>query len=68
MTSNPLKARDLVVRKADLKDAAFLDAGWLKVVEARGAAAVAQVYRALLAGSVRPDEGHILSLNPTPIQ
>ena len=42
--------------------------GWLKVVEARGEAAVAQVYRDMLAGSVRPDEGHILSLNPAPMQ
>ena len=42
--------------------------GWLKVVEARGEAAVAQVYRDMLAGSVRPDEGHILSLNSAPMQ
>ena len=40
--------------------------GWLKVVEARGEAALAQVYRDLLAGSIRPDEGHILSLKPSP--
>ena len=40
-------------------------AGWLKVVEARGEAAVAQVYHQVLAGSVRPDQGHILSLIPT---
>ena len=40
--------------------------GWLKVVEARGEAAVAQVYRDQLAGSIRPDEGHILSLKPSP--
>ncbi len=43
-------------------------AGWLKVVEASGEAAVAQVYRRVLAGSVRPDEGHILSLIPTPMR
>ncbi len=37
-------------------------AGWLRVVEARGEAAVAQVYREVLAGNVRPEEGNILSL------
>jgi len=42
--------------------------GWLKVVEARGEAALAQVYRDMLAGSVRPAEGHILSLNPASMQ
>ena len=45
-------------------DGGAAGAGWLKVVEARGEAAVAQVYREVLAGTVRPDEGHILSLNP----
>ena len=36
---------------------------WLKVVEARGPAAVEQTYAAALAGGLRPQEGHILSLN-----
>ena len=47
-------------------DGGTTGAGWLKVVEARGEAAVAQVYRDMLIGCVRPDEGHILSLSPTP--
>ena len=35
---------------------------WMRVVAGRGPQAVEQVYRAMLAGSVRPDEGHVLSL------
>jgi hypothetical protein len=34
----------------------------LKTLAVRGSAAVAQVYRELLDGNVRPDEGHVLSL------
>ena len=42
----------------------FLDstAGWLRVVEGRGQAAVESVYRAMLEGKADPAEGHILSL------
>jgi hypothetical protein len=36
---------------------------WMRVVSGRGSAAVEQVYRAMLAGSAPPDEGHVLSLN-----
>lgn len=36
---------------------------WLKIVEARGPAAVEQVYAAAVAGGLRPQEGHILSLH-----
>jgi hypothetical protein len=36
---------------------------WLKVVEARGPEAVEQTYAAALAGGLRPQEGHILSLH-----
>jgi len=35
---------------------------WLQIVRGRGAAAVETCYAALLAGTVRPQEGHILSL------
>ena len=35
---------------------------WMQVVAGRGPQAVEQVYRAMLAGSVKPDEGHVLSL------
>jgi hypothetical protein len=38
--------------------------GWLKVMEVRGEDAVARVYRDMLDGKTRPDEGCILSLNP----
>ncbi len=37
-------------------------AGWLKVVERSGEAAVTEAWRALLDGKSRPDEGYILSL------
>ncbi len=41
----------------------FLDsAGWLRVVEGRGQAAVESVYRATLDGKVDPSEGHMLAL------
>ena len=36
---------------------------WMRVVAGRGPQTVEQVYRAMLAGSVKPDEGHVLSLN-----
>jgi hypothetical protein len=36
--------------------------GWMKIVEGRGEADVERVYRAMVAGEVRPEEGHILSL------
>ena len=36
--------------------------GWMRVVEARGAEAVERVYRDMLDGHAKPDEGHILSL------
>lgn len=35
---------------------------WMRVIEGRGPAAVEAVYCAMLDGTVRPDEGHILSL------
>ena len=35
---------------------------WMRVVAGREPQAVEQVYRAMLAGSVKPDEGHVLSL------
>lgn len=35
---------------------------WMRVMAGRGPQAVEQVYRAMLAGSVKPDEGHVLSL------
>ena len=38
------------------------DRGWLRVIEARGQAAVERVYRDLLDGKARPDEGHVVSL------
>jgi hypothetical protein len=37
-------------------------AGWLRVVEGRGKAAVESVYRAMLEGRTDPAEGHVLSL------
>jgi hypothetical protein len=37
-------------------------AGWMKCVEARGPGAVERVYRDMLAGRAKPEEGHILSL------
>ena len=41
----------------------FLDsAGWLRIVEGRGRAAVESVYRATLDGKIDPCEGHILAL------
>jgi len=36
--------------------------GWLRVIEDRGPTAVERVYREVLAGRAKPDEGHILSL------
>jgi hypothetical protein len=36
--------------------------GWITVIRGTGRAAVEAAYRATLAGQVRPDEGHILSL------
>ena len=36
--------------------------GWMRVVEGRGAAAVEGVYRQMLDGRARPDEGHVLAL------
>lgn len=41
--------------------AAFSD-GWLRVVRAAGPDAVERVYREVLEGRARPDEGHVLSL------
>ena len=35
---------------------------WMRVVAGRGPQAVEQVYRAMLAGGVKPEEGHVLSL------
>jgi len=37
-------------------------AGWMRIVEGRGPEAVERVYRDMLAGRAKPDEGHILSL------
>ena len=37
-------------------------AGWLRIVEGHGQAAVESVYRAMLEGKADPAEGHILSL------
>ena len=36
--------------------------GWLRIVESRGREAVERVYREVLDGRVRPDEGHVVSL------
>lgn len=36
--------------------------GWIRVIRGNGRSAVEAAYRAMLAGSVKPDEGHILSL------
>jgi hypothetical protein len=36
--------------------------GWMRVVESRGPEAVERVYRDMLDGRAKPDEGHILSL------
>jgi len=36
--------------------------GWMKVVRGKGAADIERVYRAMLDGRAKPDEGHILSL------
>ncbi|MGH7899124.1 MAG: DUF2855 family protein, partial [Candidatus Binatia bacterium] len=36
--------------------------GWIEVVQGRGPADVERVYRETLAGSARPDQGHVLSL------
>ena len=36
--------------------------GWMRVVAGNGAADVERVYRDMLDGRVRPDEGHVLSL------
>ena len=36
--------------------------GWMRAVEARGPEAVERVYRDMLDGRAKPDEGHILSL------
>ena len=36
--------------------------GWMKVVEGRGRADVERVYRAMLDGKAKPEEGHMLSL------
>ena len=38
------------------------DKAWMRVVAGRGPQAVEQVYRAMLAGGVKPEEGHVLSL------
>ncbi len=37
-------------------------AGWLRIVPGRGPAALERVYRQVLEGRSRPDEGHVLSL------
>ena len=36
--------------------------GWMRVVAGRGPAEVERVYGDMLAGRVRPDEGHVLTL------
>lgn len=36
--------------------------GWIKVIRGKGRSAVEAVYRNMLAGGVKPDEGHVLSL------
>jgi len=36
---------------------------WMRIVAGRGQQAVERVYSAMLAGKVKPDEGHVLSLN-----
>lgn len=36
--------------------------GWIKVIRGNGRSAVEAAYRSMLAGGVKPDEGHILSL------
>ena len=36
---------------------------WMRVVAGRGQQAVERVYNAMLAGNIKPDEGHVLSLN-----
>ncbi len=36
--------------------------GWMKIVEGRGRADVERVYRDMVAGKVKPEEGHMLSL------
>ena len=37
--------------------------GWMRVVAGNGAADVERVYRDMLDGRVRPDQGHVLSLS-----
>ncbi|WP_341704238.1 DUF2855 family protein [Ferrovibrio sp.] len=37
-------------------------AGWLRIIEGSGESSVAAAWQATLAGEVKPDEGHILSL------
>jgi Protein of unknown function (DUF2855) len=41
-------------------------AGWLRVVDGRGPREVERVYRDLLEGRARPQDGHVLSLLPAP--
>lgn len=36
--------------------------GWIRVIRGNGRSAVEAAYRSMLAGGVKPDEGHILSL------
>jgi hypothetical protein len=38
--------------------------GWLRITRDAGAEAVERVYRAVLEGAARPDEGHVVSLWP----
>ncbi len=36
--------------------------GWMKIVEGRGRSDVERVYRDMVAGKVKPEEGHMLAL------
>jgi hypothetical protein len=36
--------------------------GWMKVIESRGSSDVERVYRAMLEGKAKPEEGHMLAL------
>jgi hypothetical protein len=36
--------------------------GWMKIVKGKGKADVEHVYRTMVDGKAKPDEGHILSL------
>jgi len=40
------------------------DDGWMQVLEAHGPVALEQVYREVLEGRARPEQGHLLSLQP----